>query len=310
LSFGFGLAAVAAQGGRWNDRLDLLTHFAPLWLAGGAACLLLTIFMRRAWPRVLTTLASVAAAASAGGLMWMDLARLPTALRAEPAAKTLKLVEFNAWQRNATPQRVGQWLAQEDPDVVVIAESSPLLEREIAARTGLHMFHGSGVVIATRGKPLSEHVAWEARTLPGASTEFAWVELRGQAGQPFTVVGVHCLWPIPSRSAWGQDRNIAALLATLDRSDAILTGDFNSTQWSFRQRVADAAFGIERRDVALPTWPARLPMMAGVAFPLPILAIDHVYAGSSWKTVSVKLGPNLGSDHYPLVATLAWAPGS
>ena len=40
-----------------------------------------------------------------------------------------------------------------------------------------------------------------------------------------------------------------------------------------------------------------------VAFPL--LPIDHLYAGPGWATVSVRRGPPLGSDHYPLVVTLA-----
>jgi endonuclease/exonuclease/phosphatase (EEP) superfamily protein YafD len=299
------IAAVAAQGGRWNDRLDLLTHFAPVWLAGGVVGLGLVIFMRRAWPRVLATLLALAAVLSSTSLMWTDLTRLPAPPQVNPTAKTLKLIEFNAWERNAITQRVGEWLAREDPDVVVLIEPSALLVREIAARTKLHFFHGSGALIATRDDPLSEHVAWEVRGLPGAPTEFAWVELRGSKGHPFTVIGVHNGRPIPSRYAWGQDQKVAALLATQDRSSVILTGDFNSTQWSFRQRIADASFGVNRRDIALPTWPARLPFLGGVPFPFPFLAIDHVYAGSSWRTVNVKRGPWMGSDHYPIVAILA-----
>ncbi|MGH7012300.1 MAG: hypothetical protein ACREEX_15810, partial [Caulobacteraceae bacterium] len=38
--------------------------------------------------------------------------------------------------------------------------------------------------------------------------------------------------------------------------------------------------------------------------PFPFLPIDQVYAGDSWKTVSVKLGPRLGSDHLPVVVVL------
>lgn len=304
-----GVAAAAAQGGRWNDRLDLLTHFAPLWLAGGAIGLSGAILMRRGWPSALAAVFALAAVVSAGALMAEDFARAPVARGPIPAARPLKLIEFNAWVRNPDPARAARWIAGENPDVVVIAESTPLLEARLVELTGMHLFHGSGVVIATKEKPMAEHVAWEVRALPGAPTAFAWVDLRGAAGQPFTVVGLHSGQPIPARKAWGRDRKIAALLATQDRSSVILTGDFNSTQWSFRQRVADAAFGIARRDVATPTWPARLAKAGGAPFPLPFLSIDHIYAGSSWKTLSVKRGPRLGSDHYPLVATLAWAPG-
>ena len=303
-----GVAAAAAQGGRWNDRLDLLTHFAPLWLAGGAAGLLGAIVMRRGWRRGIATVFALAAVVSASALMAVDLARAPEAPAASPASRPFKLIEFNAWAGNADPAQAARWIAREDPDVVVIAESTPLLEARLSDLTGLHLFHGSGVVIATKEKPLAEHVAWEVRALPGAPTAFAWVDLPGPDGRPFTVVGVHNGQPIPARKAWGRDRKIEALLATQDRSRVILAGDFNSTQWSFRQRIADAAFGIARRDVATPTWPARLAKAGGAPFPMPFLAIDHIYAGSSWKTLSVRRGPRLGSDHYPLIATLAWAP--
>ena len=36
-----------------------------------------------------------------------------------------------------------------------------------------------------------------------------------------------------------------------------------------------------------------------------VLPIDHVYAGPGWRTVSVQRGPKLGSDHYPVIVTLA-----
>ena len=303
-----GIAAIAAQGGRWNDRLDLLTQPAPLWMAGGLVCLACSAFVIRGWPRWVTVAFSLAAVLSAGGLMWMDILRLPAAIGAAPAPGSLKVIEFNAWSRNPDPRRVAQWLRQEDPDVVVIPESFPLLEREIRAQTDLRIFSGSGAVIATRETPLGEHVAWEVRQLPGAPTEFTWVDLRGRAGQVFTVVGVHKGRPIPSRYAWGQDKKIESFIATQDRSSVILTGDFNSTQWSFRQRILDRSIGLERRDIALPTWPARLPELGGLSFPFPFLSIDHIYAGSSWTMASVERGPRLGSDHYPLVATLVWAP--
>jgi endonuclease/exonuclease/phosphatase (EEP) superfamily protein YafD len=38
---------------------------------------------------------------------------------------------------------------------------------------------------------------------------------------------------------------------------------------------------------------------------VPFLAIDHVYAGRDWATVKVERGPRVGSDHFPVVLTLA-----
>ncbi len=306
LALGTCVAAVGAQGGRWNDRLDLLTHFAPVWLASGLVSLVVALLFMHHWRR--WTFAGVAlfAVISAGGLMAVDLKRLPERYVAADPAQTLKIITFNAWIQNGDYSGIARWVAAENPDVLILSEGSKPLAEAIRAETSLQVFEGSGVLIATRAKPLEEHVAWETRFLAGGPTELSWVVLRGPDGKPFTVVGVHCGWPIPARAARADSQRITALLNTMDRSRTILAGDFNSTQWSFRQRIADAAFGLERRDRMNLTWPARLPMLNGRSFPTPILAIDHIYAGSTWRTVSVQRGPRLGSDHYPLVAVLAW----
>ena len=303
-----GIAAVASQGGRWNDRLDLLTHFTPVWLAGGLASLLLAIWWRPGLHKSAAVGFALAAVITAGATMTPDLIRRAQPLAPPSTGKNLKVIEFNAWKMNDNPARVAQWLAQERPDVAVIIEATPALETQVRGATGMHMFEGSGAVIFTREKPVGEWVAWGTRELPGTSTELTWVDLPGPDGRPFSVMGVHTNWPIPARHAWGQGRKMAAVLQTLDRTRAIFVGDFNSTQWSFRQRAVDASFGLERRDHAIPTWPARLPMARSAPFPVPFLSIDHAYAGPYWKTVKIARGPRMGSDHYPLVMTFAWSP--
>jgi endonuclease/exonuclease/phosphatase (EEP) superfamily protein YafD len=87
----------------------------------------------------------------------------------------------------------------------------------------------------------------------------------------------------------------------------ILAGDFNLTPWSFTLRRIDRQWGLERRDQALFSWPARLGDRARWAWPIPALPLDHVYAGRAWRTISITRGPRLGSDHYPIIARLALA---
>ena len=60
-----------------------------------------------------------------------------------------------------------------------------------------------------------------------------------------------------------------------------------------------------RRDRALFTWPAQQDSRLRWLGLFPILPIDHVYAGPGWATVKVERGPRLGSDHYPVIVTLA-----
>ena len=73
---------------------------------------------------------------------------------------------------------------------------------------------------------------------------------------------------------------------------------------AFRLRRQDKAFAIPRITHAIFTWPAGPVTRWRLALPFPVLAVDQIWAGPSWKVVSVARGPLLGSDHYPIVAVL------
>ena len=94
-------------------------------------------------------------------------------------------------------------------------------------------------------------------------------------------------------------------LKRFDPATLILAGDFNSTPWSFTLRRQDKRLGLERLTRALPSWPTARRTIWGIGWPLPVLPIDHVYAGRAWRAVSVRRGPSLGSDHFPIVVQIA-----
>jgi endonuclease/exonuclease/phosphatase (EEP) superfamily protein YafD len=138
-----------------------------------------------------------------------------------------------------------------------------------------------------------------------ATSKLVWVNATyAGASGPFEVVATHFTWPTEPIQA-GQSLAMRQVTAALPRDRMILAGDFNSTPWSYARRADDAAFGLIRRDRALASWPAEDVDRRGLVAPFPFLPIDHVYAGAGWATVSVTRGPRLGSDHYPIIVTLA-----
>src|SRR5207237_4023905 len=111
-----------------------------------------------------------------------------------------------------------------------------------------------GSLVAAHDKVITGQLAWHARNLPGRTVALTWVTLPGFDGRPYAVLGVHAGWPIPSRYARGRATWLAAVLDREDRRRAIVAGDFNSTEWSFREQQADRLIGLERRDRAIATW--------------------------------------------------------
>jgi endonuclease/exonuclease/phosphatase (EEP) superfamily protein YafD len=295
-----GLAAVLAQGGRWSPRLDVLTHLAPVYVAVGVLALLVGLVLRADNLRL--ALAASGAAAVLGGLALIvpELTHPASPPVEAEGPGRLKVIQFNMRGGTGRLDESIRWLAAEKPDILVVEESTPALRDRLARDLGLHSACGRTcmVTILSRMPPVA--VDRPRRGFYGRGPAITVARFADAAG-PYEVAGVHFIWPTDPWQA-ENSRRMLQVLHPYRRERLILTGDFNSTPWSFARRRDDAALGIERRTRALFSWPA------GEAPGFPFLPIDHVYAGPGWATVSVRRGPALNSDHYPIVAVLAANP--
>ena len=285
------LASVLAQGGRFNPYLDLPSHFAPFYVLAAVVAALVAICIPRR-TRGRTLILSAIALAGGAALMAPEFLRSTGTQAAPGAPGQIKVIQFNVARTNRDLPRVVDWLVAQHPDVVTINEASPAVRDAIVNRTGWHVSGGMGdLMIFTPEKRLRMDrlggyemvLNWVNATYPGASG-------------PYEVMTAHLRWPNWPEIAV-QEKTLGILIHHLPTDRMILAGDFNSTPWSFTRQRDDKAFGLIRRDRALASWPTWSPV--------PFLAIDHIYAGPGWATVKVERGPKLGSDHYPVVVTLA-----
>lgn len=293
-------AAAAAEQGRHSLRWDLLTHFAPVWFAGALLAALLAVFVLSGLGRWITAGIGIAGVLAAGALMSPEFTRSAGQHAGGASPGQLRIVQFNVWSRNVDPGRTIDWIVAQNPDIVVLEETTPSFRRGFEARTGWRAICRDCEVMIYSRLPITKGYTPAAPAVGPLSHAV----LRDQVG-PFDVVGVHNAWPTDGNDQQRQEARLAHVLADLPKDRTIAVGDFNSTPWSFSRRNWDAAFGLPRRDRALFSWPAQPQLGGKVPMPFPLLPIDHVYAGSGWATVSVNRGPKLGSDHYPILAILA-----
>lgn len=299
--------ALAAQGGRFSDRLDALTHFTPIWLAGGLFAALIWALAGRVGRT--TPLFALAAVLSSLTLMIPELTAAARTPDGRTDGETLKIVQFNLWGRNRDPVGTYRWILATDPDIVVIEEGfdrSRGVARRLAARYPYRTTCADpapcSTMILAKQRPTAE--GGLSTAVSNARLSGAWAKFSA-AGGPFTLVAVHYTWPFPAGPQQQQTLRLARVLERFPKDRLIVSGDFNSTPWSFSLRRQDRLFGLERRTRALASWPAGDFSRLHVALPFPLLPIDQVYAGQGWRTVDVRRGPRLGSDHYPVVVTLA-----
>ena len=283
-----------AQLGRWFAAWDLLTHFAPLYLAAGAAAIAIGVLLRGRM-RVAVVGAGLACVSAAVLLMAPEYLRSTGPAAAPGAGPRFKVVQFNAWEGAGDLGRLVAWLNMERPDVVVIEESNRRV-RDALAHAGWWSVYGrSGVMLFSRERP-------QEAIIPG-DNESGPMELNGLVlARPWgkvTILGVRVPWPTQPGFQRAHEA-LVPIIRSYPPATTILAGDFNSTPWSFARRRDDRDFGLFRRTRAVFSWPA-----TGRGFPLAVLPIDHVYAGAGWATVRVARGPRLSSDHYPVVVILA-----
>jgi endonuclease/exonuclease/phosphatase (EEP) superfamily protein YafD len=124
-------------------------------------------------------------------------------------------------------------------------------------------------------------------------------------GGAVDVLGVHLTRPDSRSAARRQLAQIAALSEVLAPS-VLVAGDFNATPWS-GLRAIDEVMPARRRTRTMFTWPtpARAFTRLRLRAPAALAPIDHIYASDDWQVVEVRRGPDIGSDHYPIIATLA-----
>lgn len=234
----------------------------------------------------------------------------------------IRLVELNVWDANSDPARTIAWLRQTDADVILLAEARESFIRDLSGAFPDYPTFITcagrpycGVVILSRfpGSVLAggrlvadglQHPAGRDADLAVAAAELRIPASDGRT-LPTPVVAIHLdRRGFSSVSETQIDLALDAVKAAAGRhGDAlVLGGDFNASPWSPQLQRFAAALGAPRVSLFTPTWPARL---AGLP---PVLAIDHVYLGCSWRAAQMQAGPFVGSDHRPLMTTFFPAP--
>lgn len=229
----------------------------------------------------------------------------------------IRILSLNLWFENRDLTPTLALIEAEAPDVIVLTEAGEAALMQLAAalpgypsRFTCEAMPYCGVAIFSRlpgraiggGADLAAGLSrppgnWGA--IPLAAAEF---RIPGSEDGWFPVIGVHVL------RRGGMSADVSSISAVLDAvsgledvGGAILAGDFNATDWSWAMRRMDKRLSLKRRTFGIRTWPAPASPLRRYS-PAPIFGIDHVFAGPAWSTTDVRRGPDVGSDHYPVLS--------
>jgi endonuclease/exonuclease/phosphatase (EEP) superfamily protein YafD len=289
----------------WQDLANgqILIH-----LAGqiGVAALVLAIAAAalRRW-RVALALGVVGAAGALLVLPWLTAP-------GRTAAPVLRVMTANLQGVAADTAALAALIEREQIDVLALQEAplwvperlvplTAVLPHAVAARDLLPASQARNLLLSRQ--PLRDLV----------------VDRHGPSDHPVTVlagvfttalgdVSVHVLhlrWPLPPfGTIQGVQADVLAAWPMRGAATQVWLGDWNLTPWSLRLRRIVAGLGVDPPSVVAPTWRG----VSGVGW-LGGLPIDHVLTCGGLTVGALRLGPDIGSDHRPLIADLVAVPG-
>lgn len=288
---------VAGRLGQLYPRFDVFTQFSAQFMAMAAGFSLAMLFSRyKTFVGIAITAGLLAAY---GG--WPHLVSSPLQQPPYPMAAgetLLRVAHFNTYKNNNDFKAITAEILRLDADVVNLVEVSP--EKMAAVLPSLKARYP--YQYDCNGGRICDMAILSIYPISNASGVDEWegapylrVSLGG-AMAGVTVTGVHTTRFPFSRS---QLRQVRELVKKLDwgPDQQIIMGDFNSTPFSRVISTMEQGANVKRL-TELPTWPA--------TWQVPQLAIDHVFASANFRVVgNQQIGNNAGSDHFPVLLTLA-----
>ena len=228
----------------------------------------------------------------------------------EPApgnAAGIRLLASNVEMENTEHQKVADLIVRENPDVVLLMETDEVWHQAMMASLQAYptvvaypLSNHYGMIFATR---LTCHSA-KTVFLADDETPTVLAELEDASGKRFHFIGLHPRPPVPGDDTDERDEQIktAATLTRLSDHPVIAMGDFNDVAWSWTTtrfkhhgQFLDPRIG---RGL-MSSFDARHPILR---FP-----IDQFYVTKGIRIASYSLCNSVGSDHFPLKATVSIA---
>jgi endonuclease/exonuclease/phosphatase (EEP) superfamily protein YafD len=287
--------------GRFHWLPELLTHFRVQGAIAALGVLLVAAALRL--PRA-AALAAVCAAAQAGPVLPYVMPRAaPPPLEAVP----IRILLLNVLTANDHFSDVAALIALEDPDVVALLEVDERWVDALAPLRARYPEHASrpqsdnfGIAVWSR-VPIAE-LAF--RRLEHDAVYAATGELAIE-GEPAVLLVAHPVPPVGGIYTALRDRQLDALARIrheFPSREAIVLGDLNAAPWSPSHLRFESQAGLSNAARGLgwfPSWPTNLPWLR--------VPIDHCLLSPGLRAVSVRVGRNVGSDHFPVIVEVARA---
>ncbi|MEJ2266892.1 MAG: endonuclease/exonuclease/phosphatase family protein [Anaerolineales bacterium] len=291
------LATAAGFLGRSWWIFDLASHFRAQYFVLLGVSAIVFLLERRYAPGILAATFSLV---NLGFLLPFYRKRTANSRQ----GKVYRVLLANVLRINQSYDLLRQLVRSSNPDLIALVEISQEWMQALAPIRADYPYEKCVVRSDDYGLALLSRIPFKDAEIHyfGGAERPSVVACMELDGRQLTVVTTHP--PPPKSRAEAQARNlqfaeIAEYAAGYD-SNLMLMGDFNVTPWSphFRDLLRDGKFNDSRVGFGLqPSWPTGIPFLR--------IPIDHILVSGRFDVHERKLGPKIGSDHFPVILDFA-----
>lgn len=282
--------------------IDLPSHFVLQYAVAIAVLLPLTGFLRM--PKTAVVLLCLVLLNG-----WQLHAQLMPMPAAPAAGKPLKILQVNTLYLNKNFDGIKNLIATEKPDLIAGSETNhelaaylKTLEKDYPHQA-LHPQGDNPRGLALLSKiPFTKQdkIYYDHAKIPSQGFTITFED------QKIRFISVHPSTPMTDEGLVSRDnifKNIFKKMQKEKPDNLVILGDFNATPWcpALKKLTVDLDMTNSRNGKGLmPSWHSGFP---GPLFRIPI---DHVLVSSKLTALTHRLGPDIGSDHFPTIVEIAF----
>ncbi len=225
--------------------------------------------------------------------------------------KPISLYAANVLQKNEEREKLLKDFTEKNPDVLLFVETdenwmkyiTANLPAEYAYKTEIPLSNTYGMLLYSKYKLINPEVKFLVdKEIPSIHSK---VQL--PAGDTIQLYAIHPTPPMPQHNPRSTDRDSEMMkIANLSRKSkypVVVLGDFNDVAWSnttsLFQNVGEL-LDLRKGRGLYNTFNAKSFLMR---WPL-----DHIFVSAEFRVVSLKIGKDINSDHFPIFAKLSFEP--
>jgi endonuclease/exonuclease/phosphatase (EEP) superfamily protein YafD len=292
------LFSIAPHTGQPKIWADLPSHF-PLQIAVGAALLMMLGLIFRLDGRIFLLLFIA---------FYLSLYQInPYVEKVSGLTEGgLKILQANVLMLNQDTAPLAALMKRENPDIIVLMEVNDSFKKMLEEEKSgwpyqyIQSQNTGSFGIAVLSKQPMENIHIEHFAREDAASVFFTFE---NSNANIAFAAVHPANPVKDFQAREKELNgIAAWFEKNKPVSAIVAGDFNTTPFSpaFKKFLQRTGLQDTRKGRGLfgtfPAW-SKMPLLR--------IPIDHILTTPDITMTDLRLGSDIGSDHVPLIATLA-----